>query len=427
MNVLKWRNRISFLLVPVMVLYIFLPCISYAQTVPVYTPPPNTKSLTYYYQGNTLMDTQDNNGYMSSYLGREIRTVIDTSNSTYTTDYLISDGKNIIADTQNGTTLNNTKQYNPYGKVVSYNNNSVSKIASDNSQLDISINPFAYDGYYYDTESGLYYLNARYYSPELMSFISRDTYDLANRYAYCNGNPIGNVDPLGHMALGLNLGLDITGIIMSAIGVVVAPFTGGSSLVLGLSIASAVFGSTSGATAIASSIELEKGNNEKAKALSITSTVTGAIAMILGIALAWKASREVANANQLLDDCKNFDSENQMEIDFKQKELIYKNNLAKENHDNLVEWENDNDFRKKNNWALKPKPRIKKNSFLNPSNSLIQKNIEEEKLEKSNIQRLSQNELSVQNQEDSDLHLLFQENNPKHNNSQKACSIDTQT
>ena len=410
-----------------MVLYIFLPCISYAQTVPVYTPPPNTKSLTYYYQGNTLMDTQDNNGYMSSYLGREIRTVIDTSNSTYTTDYLISDGKNIIADTQNGTTLNNTKQYNPYGKVVSYNNNSVSKIASDNSQLDISINPFAYDGYYYDTESGLYYLNARYYSPELMSFISRDTYDLANRYAYCNGNPIGNVDPLGHMALGLNLGLDITGIIMSAIGVVVAPFTGGSSLVLGLSIASAVFGSTSGATAIASSIELEKGNNEKAKALSITSTVTGAIAMILGIALAWKASREVANANQLLDDCKNFDSENQMEIDFKQKELIYKNNLAKENHDNLVEWENDNDFRKKNNWALKPKPRIKKNSFLNPSNSLIQKNIEEEKLEKSNIQRLSQNELSVQNQEDSDLHLLFQENNPKHNNSQKACSIDTQT
>ncbi len=33
-----------------------------------------------------------------------------------------------------------------------------------------------------------------------MQFISMDTYDLANRYGYCDGNPIGNVDPSGHMS-----------------------------------------------------------------------------------------------------------------------------------------------------------------------------------------------------------------------------------
>jgi len=35
-------------------------------------------------------------------------------------------------------------------------------------------NPIRYRGYYYDTDIGLYYLNARYYSPELRRFISPD-------------------------------------------------------------------------------------------------------------------------------------------------------------------------------------------------------------------------------------------------------------
>jgi len=143
------------------------------------------------------MDTQDDNGYISSYLGRDIRTVIDTENKTYQTNYLIKNGKDVIGKTQNGTSLTDTYNYTPYGKAVSYDN---SKAKADNTTLNLSVNPFRYSGYYYDSESGLYYLNARYYSPELMRFISRDTYDLANRYAYANGNPIMNVDPLGHMS-----------------------------------------------------------------------------------------------------------------------------------------------------------------------------------------------------------------------------------
>ena len=37
-------------------------------------------------------------------------------------------------------------------------------------------NPFRYRGYYYDTESGLYYLNSRYYDPVTGRFINADSY-----------------------------------------------------------------------------------------------------------------------------------------------------------------------------------------------------------------------------------------------------------
>ena len=35
-------------------------------------------------------------------------------------------------------------------------------------------NPFRYRGYYFDTESGMYYLQSRYYDPEIRRFISAD-------------------------------------------------------------------------------------------------------------------------------------------------------------------------------------------------------------------------------------------------------------
>ena len=67
------------------------------------------------------------------------------------------------------------------------------------------LNPFRYRGYYYDTEFGLYYLQSRYYDPELGRFISADdvsyidtesAYGL-NLYAYCNDNSVMGYDPSG--------------------------------------------------------------------------------------------------------------------------------------------------------------------------------------------------------------------------------------
>ena len=68
-----------------------------------------------------------------------------------------------------------------------------------------SYNPFRYRGYYYDTETGLYYLQSRYYNPAWGRFLNADGYvntngDLIgfNMYAYCGNNPIKYIDPLGN-------------------------------------------------------------------------------------------------------------------------------------------------------------------------------------------------------------------------------------
>ena len=61
-------------------------------------------------------------------------------------------------------------------------------------------NPYRFKGYYYDEETGMYYLKSRYYQPEICRFISADEPELTritpmaltdkNLYAYCDNNPI---------------------------------------------------------------------------------------------------------------------------------------------------------------------------------------------------------------------------------------------
>ncbi len=69
------------------------------------------------------------------------------------------------------------------------------------------VNPIRYRGYYYDSETGFYYLNTRYYDPEIRRFVNADNYELlaelagvygqVNLYNYCNNNPVMYVDPDG--------------------------------------------------------------------------------------------------------------------------------------------------------------------------------------------------------------------------------------
>ena len=68
------------------------------------------------------------------------------------------------------------------------------------------LNPHRYRGYYYSDEMGLYYLKSRFYDPVIGRFISADSLEYldphtvggVNLYAYCNNNPVMNVDPSGH-------------------------------------------------------------------------------------------------------------------------------------------------------------------------------------------------------------------------------------
>ena len=56
----------------------------------------------------------------------------------------------------------------------------ISGLKSHMSKLNVignniaNVNPYRYRGYYYDIETGLYYLQSRYYDPETGRFINAD-------------------------------------------------------------------------------------------------------------------------------------------------------------------------------------------------------------------------------------------------------------
>ena len=69
-------------------------------------------------------------------------------------------------------------------------------------------NPFRYRGYYYDTETGLYYLQSRYYDATVCKFISADEYLSTgqgiggnNVYVYCLNNPAIRIDIVGETSV----------------------------------------------------------------------------------------------------------------------------------------------------------------------------------------------------------------------------------
>ena len=77
--------------------------------------------------------------------------------------------------------------YDAWGKLISTTGTLANTLGADN--------PFRYRGYYYDIETGLYYLMTRYYDPEVCRFISADVYMSTgqgvlggNMWAYCGNN-----------------------------------------------------------------------------------------------------------------------------------------------------------------------------------------------------------------------------------------------
>ena len=95
-------------------------------------------------------------------------------------------------------------------EVVSYAYDAWGKVLSVSGSLSSTVgavNPFRYRGYYYDVETGWYYLNSRYYDPTVGRFLSPDTILGANGglqgynlFAYCNNNPVMFADPSGNFA-----------------------------------------------------------------------------------------------------------------------------------------------------------------------------------------------------------------------------------
>ena len=93
-----------------------------------------------------------------------------------------------------------------YESVATYEYDAWGNILSSSGRL-AEINPLRYRGYYYDSETGFYYLQSRYYDPVNRRFINADSYASTgqgfigtNMFAYCNNSPILFVDHDGNDA-----------------------------------------------------------------------------------------------------------------------------------------------------------------------------------------------------------------------------------
>lgn len=110
-----------------------------------------------------------------------------------------------IIDNNNQCVANYT--YDSWGKLISITDEKGNDVTNNMDHIG-NINPLRYRGYYYDNETGLYYIHARYYDPEVGRFLSKDdskylSEDFPNPYVYCMNNPVNMADYDGHGAITL--------------------------------------------------------------------------------------------------------------------------------------------------------------------------------------------------------------------------------
>ena len=99
---------------------------------------------------------------------------------------LMNEAGNVVAD----------YTYDEWGKLIS--------VTGSNTTMG-NITPLRYRGYIYDRDTGLYYLQSRYYDPAIGRFINADTYTTTdadgllstNMFAYCENNPVNMSDETG--------------------------------------------------------------------------------------------------------------------------------------------------------------------------------------------------------------------------------------
>ena len=105
-----------------------------------------------------------------------------------------------------------------YESVATYEYDAWGNIVSSSGRL-AEINPLRYRGYYYDNETGFYYLQSRYYDPANRRFISADVYASTgqgfvgtNMFAYCVNNPVFLTDEDGNFAIAIGIGAAVEAI-----------------------------------------------------------------------------------------------------------------------------------------------------------------------------------------------------------------------
>ncbi len=178
----------------------------------------NGVATNYYLDGTKVIYEKTGNN-ITYYTYDEIGNIIGLKYND-TQYYYIKNGQNDVI----GILDSNLKQvvsyeYDSWGNILSIKDANGNNITS-NTHIGI-INPYRYRGYRYDTETGLYYLQSRYYSPEWGRFINADGTTLDegadlvghNMYLYCANNPINRIDATGK-SLTIGTIFIVTGILM---------------------------------------------------------------------------------------------------------------------------------------------------------------------------------------------------------------------
>ena len=162
----------------------------------------NGVTTTYQYIGNQLMYEECNGA--EKYYFYDSNGVISgiryfDANGNMTMIYVVTNalGDVIALYDKNGNAVVEY-QYDAWGNIISVVN------STEGSNLDWNeINPFRYRGYYWDSETELYYLQSRYYDAETGRFLNADvlldnrTLSSVNPFVYCGNNPVVREDACG--------------------------------------------------------------------------------------------------------------------------------------------------------------------------------------------------------------------------------------
>ena len=116
--------------------------------------------------------------------------------------------------------------------VASYTYNAWGKVLTATGSM-ASINPIRYRGYYFDTDTGLYYLKSRYYDPQIARFVNADAaigqignVQSTNMFTYCFNNPVNMSDSAGNWP---KLSTIFTVVAVAAVAVAVTVATCGAA------------------------------------------------------------------------------------------------------------------------------------------------------------------------------------------------------
>jgi len=131
--------------------------------------------------------------------------------------------------------------------VVSYTYDTWGKLIATTGSLASTLgvkNPYRYRGYRYDTETGLYYLQSRYYNPEWGRFVNADGITgvegellTHNMFAYCGNNAVVRFDPTGENYVGtMNWAISFAAVSAISDGILFLGDAVGAVVVLGAAI-----------------------------------------------------------------------------------------------------------------------------------------------------------------------------------------------